>query len=50
MWKANYLSFGGRIAFIKVALHNLPIYLLSLLEDPKGVVKEIELLQRNLLW
>lgn len=33
-WKANYLSFGGRITLIK-ALSNLLIYYLSLFKIPK---------------
>lgn len=34
-WKANYISFGGRITLIKSSLSNLPIYLLSIFKIPK---------------
>lgn len=45
MWKANYLSFGGRLTLIKATMNNLPIYYLSLFRAPKGVVQEIKTLQ-----
>lgn len=49
-WKANYLSFGGRIALVKATVSNLLIYFLSLFKIPKGVAEEIEHLQDQFLW
>ena len=39
LWKANYLSLGGKITLIKAALANLPIYFMSLLKCPNGGYK-----------
>ncbi|XP_028077559.1 uncharacterized protein LOC114279501 [Camellia sinensis] len=49
-WKRKLLSFAGKLTLIKSALSNLPIYFLSILKMPKGVVKSISKLQANLLW
>lgn len=48
-WKANYLSFGGRITLTKATLSNLPIYFPSLFRIPKGLAAEIERLQNQFL-
>ena len=50
LWKANYLSLGGRITLIKATLANLPIYFTSMFKCPLEVVKRIERLQRDFLW
>lgn len=47
IWKANYLSFGGRITLIKETLSNLPTYYLSFFKIPKGFAADIERLQTN---
>lgn len=49
-WKANYLSFGGRITLTKATPSKLPIYYLSLFRSPKRVAAEIERLQKHFLW
>lgn len=48
-WKANYLSFGGRITLIKATLSSLPIYYLSSFKIPEGVAAKIERLQSHFL-
>ena len=50
LWKANYLSLGGRITLIKAALANLPIYFMSMFRCPMEVIKHFEKLQRDFLW
>ena len=50
LWKADYLSLGGRITLIKVVLANLPIYFMSMFRCPLEVNKRIEKLQRDILW
>ena len=49
-WKNKYLSVGGRITLLKLVLHNLPIYYMSLFRVSSGVGKIIEKLMRNFLW
>lgn len=48
-WKANYLSFAGRVTLMKATLSNLPICHLSLFKNPKGVAFEIEKIQISFL-
>lgn len=50
LWKAKYLSLGGRITLIKLALTNLPIYFMSLFRCPSAVAKRLQSLQRDFLW
>lgn len=49
-WKGNLLSIGGRVTLIKSCLASLPLYYMSLLPMPKGVIEKIIQLQRNFLW
>lgn len=41
LWKANYLSLGGKITLIKAALTNLPTYFMSLFQCPMEVINKI---------
>lgn len=49
-WKANYLSKGGRLTLIKVAMANISIYFMSIMIIPKHIALTIQILQRELLW
>eukprot|EP00268_Persea_americana_P008169 TRINITY_DN13144_c0_g1_i12.p1 TRINITY_DN13144_c0_g1~~TRINITY_DN13144_c0_g1_i12.p1 ORF type:complete len:489 (+),score=85.97 TRINITY_DN13144_c0_g1_i12:613-2079(+) len=49
LWKAKYLSLGGRVTLIKAALTNLPIYFMSLFKCPMEVMNRIEKMQRDFL-
>lgn len=49
-WKQNLLLIEGRLTLIKASLASLPIYYMSLLPIPKGVVDKIVKLQRRFLW
>lgn len=50
LWKRQYLSKGGRLVFIKYALQNLPIFMLSCRLMPMMVVYEVENIIQHLLW
>lgn len=49
-WKANYLSRGGRVTFIKVVVASIPVYFMSLFVMPVHISNQIEKLQRDFLW
>ncbi|XP_022032512.1 uncharacterized protein LOC110933606 [Helianthus annuus] len=42
IWKANTLSYGGRVTLIKSVLNSLPTYYFSLYRAPNQVIKELE--------
>ncbi|KAJ0918754.1 hypothetical protein HanRHA438_Chr05g0221651 [Helianthus annuus] len=46
-WKANSLSFGGRITLVKSVLNVLPAYYFSLYKAPCQVIKLLERLRRD---
>lgn len=48
-WKANYLSFGGRITLIKAALSNLLVYYLLIFKVPKRIAHELEYMLKQFL-
>jgi hypothetical protein len=37
-WKANHLSYGGRLVLINSVLNILPMFMMSFFEIPKGVL------------
>ena len=57
-WKRLHISRGGggcgwvgrRLTLIKSTLSNLPIYIMSLFQLPKGVKTRLEKIQREFLW
>ncbi|KAK1428805.1 hypothetical protein QVD17_17645 [Tagetes erecta] len=49
-WKANALSFGGRITLLKSVLGSLPIYYFSLFKAPIHVIECLEKLRKKFLW
>ncbi|KAM0007813.1 putative RNA-directed DNA polymerase [Helianthus debilis subsp. tardiflorus] len=50
IWKANTLSFGGRITLIRSVLNALPTFYFSLYKAPMGVIKKLEKLRKDFLW
>lgn len=49
IWKANYLSFGGRITLIKAVLSHLPIYYPATFKIPKEIAHKLEFMQKQFL-
>ncbi|KAJ9565851.1 hypothetical protein OSB04_001817 [Centaurea solstitialis] len=49
-WKANILSFGGKLTLIKSVLGNLGDYLFSLYKAPSKVVKKLETMRKDFFW
>ena len=49
-WTSKWLSFGGRLVLIKFVLLSMPVYLLSVLAPPKGVIDRLPQLLGNFLW
>ena len=50
IWKRQYISKGRRLTLIKSTLSNLPIYIMSLSQLPKGVKTLLEKIQTYFLW
>jgi hypothetical protein len=46
-WKEKYLSVGGRLVLINSVLNDLPMFMLSIFEIPKGVLEKIDYLDRD---
>ncbi|GJV46735.1 putative RNA-directed DNA polymerase, eukaryota, reverse transcriptase zinc-binding domain protein, partial [Tanacetum coccineum] len=49
-WKANLLSYGGRLTLIKVVLGSLGIYFFSLFKAPVAVLKALESARASFFW
>ncbi|KAM0043486.1 putative reverse transcriptase zinc-binding domain-containing protein [Helianthus debilis subsp. tardiflorus] len=49
-WKANHLSFAGRMTLAKSVLGSLPSYFLSLFSAPKCIIQKLEKIRRDFLW
>ncbi|KAJ0544992.1 putative RNA-directed DNA polymerase transcription factor SBP family [Helianthus annuus] len=49
-WKANSLSFAGRVTLAKAVLGSLPSYYLSFFKAPKTIVKKLEGIRRDFVW
>ncbi|KAJ0432745.1 putative RNA-directed DNA polymerase [Helianthus annuus] len=49
-WKANHLSFAGRMTLAKSVLGSLPSYFLSLFSAPKVIINKLEKIRRDFLW
>lgn len=50
LWKAQYLSLGGRVTLINSVLDSLPTYVMSLFPIPACVIKRLNKLRRDFLW
>jgi hypothetical protein len=49
-WKANQLSFAGRVTLAKSVMEAIPIYPMMTNCIPEGCLEEIQRLQRNFIW
>jgi len=49
-WNSRFLSFGGRLVFLKSVLTSLPVYALSFFKVPSGIISSVESLFNNYFW
>ncbi|GJZ85907.1 RNA-directed DNA polymerase, eukaryota [Tanacetum coccineum] len=49
-WKANTLSFGGRLTLIKSVLGSLGVYYFSTFKAPKKVIHKLKGIRRRFFW
>ncbi|KAF7838390.1 ribonuclease H [Senna tora] len=49
-WKASCLSLAGRATLVQSALSTIPLYHMQHNKIPKGVVNQIEKIERDFLW
>jgi len=49
-WTRKALNLIGRLVLTKEILQTIPIYMLSALPAPKGVLQQIRNIQRDFLW
>eukprot|EP00253_Pinus_taeda_P031323 PITA_31323 len=50
LWTHRALNMASRIILTKAVLQSMPLYLFTIMEVPKWVLKAIKQLQRNFLW
>jgi hypothetical protein len=49
-WKANHLSFAGRVTLAKSVIEAIPIYPMMTNRIPNACLEEIQKLQRRFIW
>jgi len=49
-WKANHLSFAGRVTLAKSVMEAIPIYPMMTTIIPRSCVDEIQRMQRRFIW
>jgi hypothetical protein len=49
-WKGKLLSLGGRLTLINSVLSSLPMYMMSFLAIPSGVLKKLDYLRSRFYW
>jgi hypothetical protein len=49
-WKANHLSFAGRVTLAKSVMEAVPIYPMMTTIIPKACIDEIQRMQRKFIW
>lgn len=49
-WTFKALNLAGRLVLTKAVLQSIPIFMLSALTTPKGVLEKIRNIQRDFLW
>jgi len=49
-WTIRSLNLAGRLVLTKAMLQAIPIFMLSALPAPKGVLQQFRNIQRNFLW
>jgi hypothetical protein len=49
-WKAEHLSYGGRLTLINSVLSILPMLMMSIFKIPKGVIKKLDQYRSRFYW
>ncbi|XP_022010006.1 uncharacterized protein LOC110909253 [Helianthus annuus] len=49
-WKANLLSFGGRLTLVNAVLTSIPLYYLSIFKAPITVINKLDRIRHSFLW
>ncbi len=49
-WTLRALNLAGRLLLTKAVLQSIPVFMLSSLPAPKGVLEQIRNIQRDFLW
>eukprot|EP00253_Pinus_taeda_P027356 PITA_27356 len=49
-WTNRSLNLAGRLMLIKAVFHSIPIFMISTLPTPKGVLQQFRNIQRDFLW
>jgi hypothetical protein len=49
-WKANHLSFAGRVTLAKSVIEAVPIYPMMSSSIPKSCLDDIQRIQRRFIW
>jgi hypothetical protein len=49
-WAFKSLNLVGRLILVKYVLQTIPLYIFSILEAPKYVLKVVRNIQRSFLW
>ncbi|KAJ0570205.1 putative RNA-directed DNA polymerase [Helianthus annuus] len=50
LWKAETISFGGKLTLVKSVLNALPTYFFSLYKAPRKIIDRLESIRRDFLW
>lgn len=49
-WVGNMLSIGDRVTLVNSCLSSIPLFMLSFLEAPKGVLKNMNSSRSRMVW
>jgi len=49
-WTFKALNLAGRLVFTKTILQSIPVFMLSVLPAPKGVLEQFRNIQRYFIW
>jgi hypothetical protein len=50
MLESEALSYGGRLTLINSVLSSLPMFMMSIFEIPKGVIKKLDQYRSRFYW
>ncbi|KAH0700980.1 hypothetical protein KY284_015195 [Solanum tuberosum] len=50
LWQNKLLSFGGRYILVAHVLQSMPVYLLTAMNPPKGIIKQLHMIFARFFW